>query len=251
MKQLNQKSRGLILAIVALVLVAVVAAPAAAQDTPVVPGPQVPFANTITVSGFGDAFGRPDIARIEMGVDIANENVGEAFSQANTVMNEVIAAIVATGTAQEDVQTSGINMWAEDRYNPETGEPTGVRLYHVSNTVRVTVRDVEQVEEVISAAVEAGANNVYGLSFGIDDTDSLEQEARVEALDNARTRAEQLATAIGATLGAPIIVNETYGGGGIAMPYSLDRAQGGGGGAPVEPGQSSVSVQVQVTYSIG
>jgi uncharacterized protein YggE len=245
-RSLNWKTMSLVLLVAAL-LVSAVAMPVAAQ-TPV--QPNVP---SITVSGFGEASGDPDVAYITLGADIATSDVAEAVAQANTEIDAIIAAITETGVAAEDIQTTNFSVWPEDRSDPQTGMPTGERVYHVQNQVNITVRDIEQIGTVIEAGLSAGADSVYGLSFGIDDRAALEQEARLEAIADAQDRAAKLAEAMGVTVGEPIIISETFGN--FPLPYaSFDVARGlggGGGEPPISAGQLSVSVQVNVTFAIG
>lgn len=205
--------------------------------------------DTITVVGYGTASGEPDVAYLELGVELVEENLSEAFNASATTMNAVIAALEAAGVAREDMQTTGVNIYPEDRYD-STGASTA-RVYRVRNTVRATVRDIFTVDQVISAGVDAGANTIYNLSYGIDDTAALEQAARVEAVANARERAQQLADALGMTVGEPVIVSEVVSGG---IPYGY--GMGGGGmmdvaqSQPLLPGQFSVGAQVQITFAV-
>jgi len=208
-------------------------------------------ANAITVTGFGEAYGAPDVAYVSLGVDVINEDIGEAVSQSNQTTEGVRDAILQLGIAEEDLQTADFSVWTEDVYAPDTGLPTGQRRYHVVNTLRITVRDLDQVASVIENGLDAGANSVGGLSFGIDDTTSLENTARVDAVADARARAEALAEALGVTLGGPISAVESYGY--DIMPVARAEAamgMGGGGAPPISQGQLSVSVQVTVVYSI-
>jgi uncharacterized protein len=247
MHYFSRKNLGLAAVVIVALLALATAALAAPEGQTVSPNAGYPT-NSITVSGVGQAFGAPDVAYVQLGVNFAEANISEAFSRANTTMEAVIAAIKALGIEDRDIQTSGVNIYPQDIYGPEGG-PTGERTYNVSNTVSVTVRDVELADDVINTGIEAGANNVYGLSFGIDDTSTLEQDARLQAIEDARTRAQQLADALGLSVGAPIIVSETFGQG---FGPVFDRAQAmGGGGVPVEQGQLSVNVQVEVTFAIG
>jgi uncharacterized protein YggE len=118
----------------------------------------------------------------------------------------------------------------------------------------VTVRDIAQIEAVVTTAVAQGANTVYNLSFGISDSAALEQQARQAAAADARARAEQLAAAFGVTLGRPLTISESvsssspvlpYASGGMAMAALTDvRSQ------PISGGQLSVSVSVQVTFAL-
>lgn len=243
----NWKHSGLVvLAVLALVVMVGVPALAAPEAQM---GAAIP--NTITVTGSGEASGTPDVAYISLGVDISNADAGQAVTQANEQMNTLMEAISALGVAATDIQTSSFNVWPEDRYDPQTGTPTGERVYHVQNIVNITVRDIAQVGAVIDTGLKAGANSVNGLSFGIDDTSTLEQEARLKAVEDARTRAQQLADAFGVSLGAPVVIVESSGGGAIPQ-YAAARLEAVGGGGPsVSPGELSVSMVITVTFAIG
>ena len=228
-----------ILAVIMGVLAAFAGA-AGAQDYP--PG-------TLTVDGFGQAFGAPDVAIVQLGVQNSSTDVLEAYNSTNSAVESLIAALVDAGIAEADIQTTGLYMYQDTPYNPTTGEPSDEPIYRVQNSLNVTVRDVQQVGAVINAGVAAGANNIGGITFSIADPAELAQEARSSAIDDARQRAEQLASLMGVTLGDPTIIVETNNAGG---PIFYDRMQSamGGGGAPVQEGQLSVAVQVRVTFSI-
>jgi len=232
--------RAVIVAVV-VGLLAAFAGTAGAQDYP--PG-------TLTVDGFGQAFGAPDVAIVQLGVQNSSTDVLEAYNSTNSAVESLIAALVDAGIAEADIQTTGLYMYQDTPYNPTTGEPSDEPIYRVQNSLNVTVRDVEQVGAVINAGVSAGANNIGGITFSIADPAELAQEARSSAIDDARQRAEQLAGLMGVTLGDPTIIVETNDTGG---PIFYDRAQAamGGGGAPVQEGQLSVAVQVRVTFNSG
>ncbi len=235
----NWKVVGLVLTVIAALSVAL---PVGAQD---MSSPT----NSITVTGSGQASGAPDVAYINLGTDTVNADVAQAVQQANDNMAAIIDAIVATGIAKEDIQTVNFNVYPEDRYGAD-GQPTGERVYHVQNALNVTVRDISQVGTVIDTGLGAGANSVNGLNFGIADTSDLEQSARLDAVADARQRAQQLADAFGVTLGDPIIIQETNTGGTPPPLYAAQASVAGAGGAQITPGQLQVSVQVTVTFAI-
>jgi len=210
-------------------------------------GPQ----ESISVSGFGDATGVPDIATVQLAVEIKAPTIGEGLELSNQTVEQVMQALIGMGIAERDLQTTGFNVWPEDLWDNQTGQPTGERVYHVDSTLTVKVREIEQVSETIQTGLDAGATNIWGLTFGIDDTSALEAEARMKALEDARDRAQQLAGALDLTLGEPMVVSELAGGGifqfgGIAAA----REMGGGGGPPVAPGELTVTIQVDVMYAI-
>lgn len=242
----------------ALVTIAVFAAlgllmalPALAQDATPVPTGQSQFPeNTITVTGIGTASGSPDIAYIELGVEMVEPELADAYAQAASAMQSVTDALVELGIDRADIRTSSVNIYPQEQFNPQTGEP-GERTYRVSNIIRITVHDVTMIEDVISTAVGAGANTIYNFNFGIEDTAALEQQARTDAVANARERAEQLASALGVTVGEPVVIAETYGSGSPIMPFG----RGGGmaldsAAMPISPGQLDVTVQVQVSFAM-
>ena len=245
---LNWKFIGMI-SVAALVIVTLFSAaggsPVSAQAD-IATGP----VNSISVSGSGQASGTPDVAYINLGVDTVDPDVGQAVENANTEMAAIIAALTDAGVDPKDIQTTNFNVYPEDRYD-QNGQPTGERVYHVQNSLTVTVRDISNVGTIIEAGLGAGADSINGLNFGIDDTAELEQEARVNAIADARQRAEQLAAAFGVTLGDPIIISEVSGGYyQPPMPLAARDAMGGSA-AQITPGQLQVSVQVNVTFAIG
>lgn len=235
----------LLLAVLALGVLTGCAAPASAQtgvpaDTP----------RTITVSGSGVAYGSPDIATAQVGVQTRGEDPGQAMEENNTRMAALIAALKGLGIADNDIQTTNFSVYAQQDYNPQTGEALERITYVVDNTVNITVRDLGRLGDVLSGAVEAGANSVYGISFSVENETALEQTAREQAMTDARTRAEALADLAGVTLDVPLSISETFTGG-QPIFYGRDMAaQAGGSAVPVQSGQIAVNLNVQVTYII-
>jgi hypothetical protein len=123
--------------------------------------------------------------------------------------------------------------------------------YHVSNMVEVVIRDLARVSNVLDTAVGAGANNVWGISFGIDETSAVEGKARELAAADAKKRAETLARLSGVTLGPVVSVSEVVGMSGMPVPMpQLAMGAVERGGTPVSPGEVTFSAQLQVVYSI-
>ena len=230
-------------------VIAVVALPAFAQsDPPPVPIVQTSYPeNTVTVTGYGSVQGAPDIATVDVGVDIFKPTVTEAFTEANATLQQIIDALTGIGIAAEDIQTTNLSVYSTSQYNSESGNDE--RGYNVTNTVRVIVRDVSQVEAVIDASINAGASTLYSLNFDIQDRAELETQAREQAMQDATTRAQEYATLVDAQLGDVIVVAETQLGGVSPLSYygrGGDVAQS----AVVAPGQNDVQIQVNVTFRI-
>ncbi|HTN91627.1 MAG TPA: SIMPL domain-containing protein, partial [Sorangium sp.] len=129
--------------------------------------------------------------------------------------------------------------------------PPPAHFYRVSNTVTAVIRDLDQVGPVLDAVAAAGANNVWGVSFGVDKTDPLEAQAREKAIADARARAEALARLQGVALGRVVAISEVVEQGHIyAARASLESSAYGGGGTPVSPGEVQFGTQVKVIYAL-
>ena len=206
----------------------------------------------ITVVGVGKASGAPDVANISVGVETQADTVQQAVADNKAKMAQLLDALKALGIADKDIQTSNYGVYTERQPVPSSEGKSGAgpTIYHVNNQVNVIVRDVNKLGDALDKTVAAGANNIYGISFSVDDTTRLQADARAKAVADARTRAESLAKLAGVTLGDVVSVSEVIG---SSVPmYDAPRAAMGlgGGGTPVQPGELEVSTSVQVTFAI-
>jgi uncharacterized protein YggE len=117
---------------------------------------------TVSVVGEGTASGKPDIAEVTIGVEVSGPDVQEATDEAEQKMEAILASIREQEIEEKDIQTTGFNIFADRPF--QEGQPTNEVIYRVTNNVRVTVRDLNQVSTVLDSAVEAGANNIYGVN---------------------------------------------------------------------------------------
>jgi uncharacterized protein YggE len=238
------------LALAAMVIISIMLAGCSGSSSTQGTGAAFIPLGTISVSGFGEATGKPDIVLVQLGVSVVADQVDKAMEDSNQVMQDLTQALQDAGIAEEDIQTTNFNVWPEDKYDPMTGQSTGERVFHVDNTLQVKVRNIDQAPDIIEIAVEKGANNIYGLTYDIDDKSPLEAEARSKALADAKVRAEQLAAEIGVTLSDPPVLVSEGTSSGTVYPVAYERAVGMGGGPPISTGQLTVSLQVNVTYDI-
>jgi uncharacterized protein YggE len=206
---------------------------------------------TITVVGVGKAAGTPDVAHVTIGVETRDESVQKAVDDNEARMTKILDAIKSLGIADKDIRTSSYSVFAErepQRF-PEVEGSEGPVVYRVNNMATVTVRDLGKIGDVLDEAVGAGANNIYGISFSVDDPSELEAEARANAVADARARAESLAELTDVSVGDVLSISEVIGG---PVPV-IERAVVGvaySAGAPIEPGELEVQMNVQVTYAI-
>ena len=236
-------------------LVAVLGLVLAACAAPIVPASNNAATGdpvrVISVSGGGTAYGAPDIATAQIGAQTRNADPSAAVNENNTKMAAIIAALKALGVAEKDIQTTNFSVYAQQDYHPQTGESLESITYVVDNAVNITVRDRSKLGDVLTATVDAGANSIYGVSFSVADKTALEAQAREAAMNDARTRAEQLAKAAGVSVGEVMSISESVSG---PQPIFYGRevamAADGSSSVPVEGGEVSVQIQVSVTYSI-
>jgi len=208
---------------------------------------------TITVVGEGTVKIKPDIAQANIGVEVIRPTVKAASSGAKESMDAVLEALKQQGVDEKDIQTSGFSVWTERPYGPEGSSGDEV-LYHVSNQVAVTIRDLDTVGTVLDAAIEAGANNIYGVTFSLADPSQVESRARKEAVANAQSKAKELATLNGVEVGDVVSVSEVIGGrGGYYAGGVREGAVSaglGGGGGPIAPGELELTLQLEIVYTV-
>lgn len=202
----------------------------------------------LTVMGTGSVSVTPDIVIVSLGVQTVGPDIARAVAQNNDAASAVQAAAGELGVAPEDMRTTYFYVSTQQQYD-EFGNVTGEVTYWVDNTITVTLRDTSKLGDLLEAAVDAGANSISGVSFSVDDPSQAEDEARQEAVEDARQRAEMLATAAGATLGELVSIST----GGVSGPipyYGEFGLGGGGGGVPISPGTTEVTVQVTAVYAL-
>mgnify|MGYP001266111148 CR=1 FL=1 len=217
--------------------------PAAAQAQ----GVGVTGMRQVTVIGTGEARVAPDMATVQIGVETTAPTTQEALAQNTAQAQAIIERIKQLGVGDRDVQTSGFNIYAT--YDNEGRNVTG---YTVSNTVSVTIRDLAQAGDLLDQVVQAGANRVYGISFGLSDPKAAQAQARDAAVADAKSKAEQLAKAGGAGLGTVLVITENIGSSApVPMPMLDARAEmAAGAPVPVQAGEQVITAQVQITYEL-
>ena len=203
---------------------------------------------SMNVNGTGRVTLVPDIARINIGVRTEADVVSDALNGNTRQANAIAAVLKDLGIAEEDIQTSNFNVYPTERYDPMTGQVQG-RYFVVENTVNVTVRDLSSLGDALSAVVEAGANNIYGISFDVEDREAAVAEARQLAIADARSKAEAIAADAGVQLGDLININ-VYSG---SSPITYFDAKGGAyaeADVPIAAGTLSIVMDCSLTYEI-
>ncbi len=207
---------------------------------------------SISVNGVGLVKAEPDVADINLGVTAQGEDAKSASQAAAKAMEAVIAALIDAGIAEKDIQTSSISL--NPVYDWDNDPPT-IEGWEAGNLVNVTVRDIATVGDVVDAATAAGATNINGITFRVDDPTAAEAEARSAAVADAKAKADQLAADAGVTITGIISISES--GGQTPQPLYFERdtmamaeAAGDMAKTPVLPGQVELSISVFIQYEI-
>jgi len=205
----------------------------------------------LNVTGSGQAILTPDVAYIYVGVHTEKPTASEAMTENNDQTQKVIQALRDFGIGAKDIRTTNFSIWPMDKYDPTTGLPSGQKTYAVDNTVYVTVRNLDKLGDLLDTVVSAGANTVNSVQFDVADKSEALKQARADAVKDAKEQAESLAGAAGMTLGDIQSIGFFD-----SQPYPMFEGKGGGGNAvaeaavPIQPGQLTFTVTVNISYAI-
>jgi uncharacterized protein YggE len=208
-------------------------------------------ATTFSLSAYGETRVAPDMATINLGVQTDAPTAAEALKANGARMNQVMAALKKAGIAERDIQTSNLNLNAQYAY--EQNQPPKLTGYQASNQVTITVRDLAKLGASVDATVNAGANTVNGISFGLADPRAAEDAARLEAVKALQAKAALYARATGYKDMRLVNLNE---GGGYTpapppvpmMAFAAKREMADS--TSVAAGELKVRIDVNATYEM-
>jgi len=225
-------------------------------------GRDVAVQNSITVTGTGDAVAVPDIATFTFGVTQEAPDVATAQKNATTKINAAVDFLKQNGVADKDVKTTSYNItpvydYANGVCNTTRCLPSTNKLrgYEVSQMIEVKVRKTDDAGKLLAGIGGQGVTNVSGLNFSVDKPDDIQAQARQKAIDDAKTKAQTLASQLGVHLvrissfnesgNTPIYFSKAYATGGAVMDQAMANP------APAVPsGEQKVTSNVTITYEI-
>lgn len=202
---------------------------------------------TINVVGTGQVRGTPDVLDLTLGVSTRAKSAGEALNHNSELSSKLINVLRDAGVDQKDIQTANLSI---SPVYDDNGE--NVIAYGVSNTVDVTIRDLDKAGKIVDAAAGVAGDEIVvnGLVFSFDDNSELVAQARTEAVKRAKSQAEQLAKAAGVELGDILTISEASAPDGPILEAAPRPAAASDSATPIEPGSQSLSVQVNMTFKI-
>jgi uncharacterized protein YggE len=231
-------------------MVGIIAGPIIANNHTQAADPTGTTEHTVTVSGTGDVSVAPDVADVMLGVSVTKPTVKDARDAAATSMTAVLEAVKKDGVADKDITTVNLSLNPVYDYSSNGSTPrlTG---YQYSNTIKVTVRDLTKVPAVVDDATAAGVTTIQGISFRLDKPKTVEAQARLLAMTDARAKADALASAAGVSIKGVASISEVT----VSSPIYYASAgvadKAASVATPVQAGTTDVVVQVTVSYLIG
>ncbi|WP_019171402.1 SIMPL domain-containing protein [Pseudaminobacter salicylatoxidans] len=231
-----------------LALAAAIALPAAAAHAQ--PTQNQPPARII-VTGEGEKTVAPDLALLSLSVMREAKTAREALDANNDAMAAVIAAMKAAGIEDRDLQTSGIQITPRYNFNnrPDGSQEAELVAYQVTNTLSVRVRDLAKAGDILDKSVSLGVNQGGGINFTNDDPSAVLTEARKLAVQDAIAKAKVLSEAAGVKLGRVLeIADQSFQP--RPMPMAKSVAFDSARAVPIQAGENSYNVQVNVTFEI-
>lgn len=202
---------------------------------------------TLSIDGQGTGTAAPDMATVTIGVTTQGKDAAKAQNDNAWVSNQIQAAVRGLGIAEKDIQTRNYSFYPnystdKDRRNEVTG-------YTVNNSVIVVVRDIKLTGKVIDAALNNGANEINSLDFSASDTKAVRKVALLNAVQDARDKADIIAKGLGKRIVGIQNVSESTGyietrrfGGNMLMAVAKDAA------TPIAPGSLSLTANVHIDF---
>jgi len=244
------RARWLAVGLAAGLLAATIASPAFAPRASLATDPSSAIEHTISVTGTGRVVISPDIADLRLGVSVTARTVKAARTANATSMTAVIAGLRKLGISEKDIQTTTLSL-SPVYYYPSNGGTPKLTGYNLTNTVAVTIRNLDLVADAIDGALAAGATSMDGVTFRVDDQTAAEKQAREAAMAQAKATAQTLASAAGVSITGVSSISETV----APIPYPIYYGNAAGAAVkdvstPVSPGSNEVLISVAVVYVI-
>ncbi|HEY9263996.1 MAG TPA: SIMPL domain-containing protein [Mycobacterium sp.] len=198
----------------------------------------------VTVVGAGQVQGTPDTLTVNASMEFLAPDATAAMNQTNDRQRAVIDALVAAGIERNDLATTQADL--QPQYNSDS---TSISAYRATNSINVTIRDLDLASDAIGMIVSTGGNatRINSISYSIEDDSQLVRDARARAFEDAKDRADQYAQLSGLNLGKVISISESAG---PTPPQPMQAPRAMEAAVPLEPGQQTVGFSVTVIWEL-
>jgi uncharacterized protein len=203
----------------------------------------------ISFAGEGKVYTKPDIAFVDVSVVTQGVQIKDVQDANTKKMNKVITFLKDSGIDEKDIKTTNYNLYPQ--YTYENNKIPQIMGYQINQTLSIKIRNLDKVGTILEGGVNVGINQVNSLYFGFENDEQLKEQARKIAIDDAKKKAEKLASQLGVKLIKITGFSDNTVGYPVPMYDAKAYGLGGGGGTPnIQTGQNEIIVDVTITYEI-
>ncbi|MFY9296973.1 MAG: SIMPL domain-containing protein [Caldicoprobacterales bacterium] len=205
----------------------------------------------LVVTGVGKVRAKPDVAYLNVGVRTVDKDARKAQEDNKDIMERIVNRLKSLNIDEKDIQTSAYNIWPRYNYRGNTEVLEG---YEVENMIRIAVRDVDSVGNVLDAVSKEGANRSNSISFGVLDSDAIYKQTLEKAIEDAKGKAEVIAKKADVTVVKPLAIYEGNAPGQVFrddiynMVVMEDADASRASTVPISPGELEYEANVTIVY---
>ena len=177
--------------------------------------------NTIAVSGMAEQEVAPDMAYIDVGINVRADDAETARTQEAQIASQIRRALLGLAITDNDLQNTSYYLYQEykvDRNGVRTADK-----YVLDSSIKVTVKDLDKLSQVIDNVVEAGATNISNITYALSTQNIIQRQLLATAVENARDKAAVVANAGSRTLGNMLSADINSFDGGTIVAYGANK----------------------------
>lgn len=210
--------------------------------------------NTIAVSGMAEQEVAPDMAYIDVGINVRADDAETARTQEAQIASQIRRALLGLAITDNDLQNTSYYLYQEykvDRNGVRTADK-----YVLDSSIKVTVKDLDKLSQVIDNVVEAGATNISNITYALSTQNIIQRQLLATAVENARDKAAVVANAASRTLGNMLSADINSFDGGTIVAYGANKLRSttnlaeDGVATKLSPGKIKLNARVQVVFSL-
>lgn len=210
--------------------------------------------NTIAVSGMAEQEVAPDMAYIDVGINVRADDAETARTQEAQIASQIRRALLGLAITDNDLQNTSYYLYQEykvDRNGVRTADK-----YVLDSSIKVTVKDLDKLSQVIDNVVEAGATNISNITYALSTQNIIQRQLLATAVENARDKAAVVANAGSRTLGNMLSTDINSFDGGTIVAYGANKLRSttnlaeDGVATKLSPGKIKLNARVQVVFSL-
>lgn len=210
--------------------------------------------NTIAVGGMAEQEVAPDMAYVDLGITVRANDAETARAEEAKIAQQICRSLLGLAITDNDLQNTGYYMYQEYKVDRDGKRTAG--QYVLNSSVKVTVRDLDKLSQVIDNTVKAGVTNIDSVSYALSTQNIVQRQLLAAAVENAREKAAVVASAGSRSLGSMLSadINGFTGGTVVAAGSNKLRSAAvmadGDEATELAPGKIKLNARVQVVFAL-